>query len=166
MAKYSASWTSVTSTAFADTTGMTDNAYMAAIQGANSTQRLVYSEVYIGGEASASTVKISVLARDSTVAGTLVAGGTRNAALDGAATAPGSLAVVGNSATTDPQRSSTLHLLHLSFNAFGGVVRWVAAPGNELSTVGNAASLGELSLSDFTGSASGVTSGHIIYEVV
>lgn len=167
MAKYSASWTSITPTATADTTNLVDSTYGLILQGGNSTQRLNISEVYIGGEAAASSSPtIMVLARDSTVAATVTAGTTRNALTDGSATAPGTTAVVGHIATTKPQRSATLHLLHLSFNAYGGIVRWVASPDEVFSVVGNTASLGEVSLSAFTGGTPGATSGHVIYEVV
>ncbi len=73
---------------------------------------------------------------------------------------------MGNSATTDPQRSSTLKLLNIGFNAFGGIYRWVAAPGEEISIVGNTASLGEVSLSAFTGGTPGAMGSHIIYETL
>lgn len=165
MARYSASWESVTSSAFADTTNLTDQNYPLIVQGGGSTQRLAVSEIYIGGEATSSAVAIMVAARDSTVAATVSAGDTRNALTDAASTAPGTTATVGNSATTDPQRSSTLHLLHLSLNAFGGIVRWVARHAEELTIVGNTASLGEISLSAFTASSSAASSGHVIYEV-
>lgn len=166
MARYSASWTSITPTATADATNLVDSTYPLILQGGSSTMRLNVSEVYVGGEAaSTSSPTIMVLARDSTVAATVTAGTTRNAALDGSTTAPGTLATVGHIATTKPQRSVTLHLLHLSFNAYGGVIRWVARPGEEPSIVGNTASLGEMSLSAFTGGTTGATSGHVVYEV-
>ena len=68
-------------------------------------------------------------------------------------------------ATTKPQRSATLHLLHLSFNAYGGIVRWVARPGEEISIVGNTASLGEASLSCLNAGTPGAMSAHILYEL-
>src|SRR5579859_4351527 len=147
MARYSFSTTSVTPTATADTTNLVDSTYLAYLQGGNSTMRLNISEVYMGCEAaSSSSPTVMVLARDSTVmSGT--AGCGRSAVLDASNTAPGTTAVSGNTAaTTKPQRSSTLHLLHLSYNAYGGIVRWVARPGEEISVVGNTASLGEDSL--------------------
>lgn len=166
MARYSLSWTSITPTATADTTNLVDSTYASVLQGGSSTQRLNVNEVYIGGEAAASSSpSIMVLARDSTVAVTVTAGTTRNAATDGSTTAPGTLATTGHIATTKPQRSATLHLLHLSFNAYGGIARWQARYGEELSVVGNTASLGEMSLSAFTGGTTGATSGHILYEV-
>ena len=167
MAGYIGTWTSVTCTAIADTTALTDTNYCFHLQGGTSTQQLKVSELYIGGEASSSsTLGILVLARDSTVAATSAAGGTRNALRDATATAPATTAVFGNSATTDPQRSATLHLLHPSFNLYGGISRWQARFGEEITTVGNTASLGEISLSGFTGTGAGATSGHILYEVV
>ena len=163
MAKYSASWQTVTATAVADTTNFTDSGYMMFLQGGNSTQRLVVSEIYAGGEDTASLPMTFVAARDSTVGATSISG-VKSALLDGSATAPGTTAVLGNVSTTKPQRSSTLHLLQLTFNTFGGIVRWVAAPGSEIAVVGNTASLGEMSLSSVTGA--GKTSGHVIFEVV
>lgn len=167
MAKYSVSWTAITPTATADTTNLADSTYATLLQGGNSTMRLSVSEIYIGGEASStSSPTLMVLARDSTVGATVTAGTTRNALLDASSVAPGTTAVTGHIATTDPQRSATLHLLHLSYNAYGGIVRWVAAPGSEIAVVGNTASLGEVSLSAFTGGTPGACSGHIIYEIV
>lgn len=167
MARYSATWTSITPTATADATNLVDSTYPLILQGGSTTMRLNINEVYVGGEAAASSSPtIMVLARDSTVAATVTAGTTRNAATDGSAVAPGTLATVGHIATTKPQRSATLHLLHLSFNAYGGIVRWQARPGEELSVVGNTASLGEVSLSAFTGGTPGATSGHVLYELV
>lgn len=167
MARYSLTWTSVTATAIADTTNLTDSNYPFLLQGGNSTMQLKISELYIGGEASsASTLGILVLARDSTVGATVTAGACRNALMDGSATAPGTIAVFGNSATTDPQRSATLHLLHPSLNLYGGISRWQARHGEEIVTIGNTASLGEVSLSGFTGTGAGATSGHCLYEIV
>lgn len=164
MAKYSLSWTTVTAVAVADATNMTDSGYYTFLLGGGAAQRLVVSEIYAGGEDAASLPTTMAVARDSQVAsGTL--GGNRNAAMDASATAPATLASFGNtSATNKPQRSATLHLLHLTFNTFGGIVRWVAAPGNEISVFGATASLGELSVSSITGA--GKTSGHLIYEIV
>jgi hypothetical protein len=165
-ARYSLTTTSVTPTATADTTNLANTSYLALLQGGNTTQRLNIAEVYLGGEApSVSSPTLMVLARDSTVGATVVAGSTRSALLDASGTAPATTAVSGNSATTLPQRSATLHLLHLSFNAYGGIVRWVARPGEEPSVVGSTPSLGEVSLSAFTGGTPGQMSSQVLYEV-
>jgi hypothetical protein len=54
--------------------------------------------------------------------------------------------------------------LNLGLNLFGGIVRWVAAPGAQWTQLGNTATLGESLLNTFTGSTSGTFSGHIVYE--
>ncbi len=164
MARYSLTSTSVTLVAVADTTAFTDNGYGFVLQGGNGTMRLNVGEIYIGGESVASAICIAVFARDSTVGGTVTAGGTRVAVTDASNQAPGTTAVTGNASTTKPQRSSTLHLLHQSFNAFGGISRWQARPGEDISIVGNTQPLGECSLSLYTGGA-GVVSSHCLYEV-
>lgn len=159
------SLTTQTPTATADTTNLVDGTYFGVVQGGSSTQRVMIQEVYLGGQAGASAPTIMVLARDSTVAATVSLGtGQNDAPLDASTAALAAPAVVGNTATTKPQRSSSAKLLNLSFNAFGGLVRWVAAPGEEIYTVGNTASLGEVSLSAFTGGTPGAMGGHIIYE--
>lgn len=168
MARYSYAVSSVTPTATADTTNLVDSTYLGYIQGGTSTQRLNISEIYMGGEAaSASSPTIMVLGRSSTVSTGTATGGF-SAQLDGSSTAPATVARVGNaSATTKSQRSSTLgRLLTLSFNAYGGIVRWVARPGEEISVVGNTASVGEVTLSALTGGTPGAMSSHILYEAV
>lgn len=165
MAKRIQSLTTLTPTATADTTNLVDATYHGVIQGGSGTQRINIIEVYQGGQAGASSPTIMLLSRDSTVAVTVSNGaGLMDAALDAATAALAAAPVTGNTTTTKPQRSSTLHLLNLSFNAFGGIVRWVAAPGEEPSLVGNTASLGEISLSAFTGGTPGLMGSHIVYE--
>lgn len=167
MAKRIVSVTTQTPTATADTTNLVDATYPFLLQGGSATQRTNILEIYLGGQAGSSSPTFMVLGRDSTVAtGTNTNGtGQTDAALDAATAALAAPAITGNSnATTKPQRSSTLHLLNLSFNAFGGIVRWVAAPGEEISVIGNTASLGEVSLSAFTGGTAGAMGAHMIYE--
>lgn len=163
MARYSLSYQSKTMVAVADTANFTDNGYAAFLQGGSSTMVCKINEVYIGGEDTASTPTTMVLARDSTVAATGISGDF-NAVLDGSNVAPGTVAVFGCVSTTKPQRSATLHLLQPSLNTFGGIARWQARYGEEITIVGNTASLGEASLSSVTGT--GKVSGHILYELV
>lgn len=164
MARYALTFAGITPVAVADTTNFTDAGYATFLQGGSSTMRLAISEVSISGEApSASTVNRMVFARDSTVGVTAISG-NRNALLDGSSVAPGTVAVFGNTSTTKPQRSSTLHLLYPTLNTFGGIYRWQARQGEEVVTVGNTASLGEVSLSSISGV--GLISGHVLYEVV
>jgi hypothetical protein len=69
-------------------------------------------------------------------------------------------------AATGPQRSAvtTDAKLEVGLNAFGGIQRWQAAPGEEWGQLGNTASLGESILSAFTGGTPGAISAHIVYE--
>lgn len=162
MAKRAYGVATVTPTAVADTTNFTDSGYIGIVQGGSSTHRVAILEVYAGGLAAAASVAQMLVARDSTV-GVTISGGT-DAALDPATAALAAPALVGCICTTKPQRSSTLHLLTLAFNAFGGLVRWVAAQGEELLISGNTASLGEISVSFGAASGTGAVGGHIIYE--
>lgn len=163
MARYSLGYQTKTMTAVADATNYTDSGYAFFLQGGSATMQLKVNEVYIGGESTSSTPTTMVFARDSTVGVTGISGGF-NALLDGSAVAPGTIAVFGSASTTKPQRSATLHLLQLSLNAWGGIARWQARVGEEITTIGASASLGEVSLSSVTGA--GIVSGHCVYELV
>jgi hypothetical protein len=150
--------------AVGDTTAMTAAGFVA-LQGGSTTQRIQVIEVYMGGLAAASAPAQMLLARDSTV----FAGATSNAvkvvSLDpatAALAAPPLGQDVGS--TTLPQRSSTLYLLTLGFNAFGGIVRWVAAPGEEIGVLGNTASFGEVSLTSASTGTPGLMSSHLVFE--
>lgn len=165
MAKRIVSITTLTPTATADTTNLVDATYPFICQGGSSTQRVNILEIMEGGQAGSSSPTLMLLSRDSTVAATNSnSTGQNDAAADAATAALAAPALTGSTNTTKPQRSSTLHLLNLSFNAFGGVVRWFANPGFEISIVGNTASLGEVSFSAFTGGTPGLMGAHMIYE--
>lgn len=165
MAKWSfksATWTPV---AVADAANFTDKGYMA-IQGGSATQRIAISEIFLGGQAVADAACIMQVSRDSVVGATLTALGTgeSNAPLDTATAALAAPQQPFTGSTTKPQRSAALGLLNLSFNAYGGIVRWVAPEGGELWLLGNAANAGEISLSAFTGGSPGLLGAHIHYE--
>lgn len=162
MAKWSAMNVNWTPTAVADTTNFTSGGYHA-LQGGSTTQQLNIQEVKCSGLAASSAPMQLVMARDSTVGVTL--SGTTNAALSPATAALAAPMVSHNTSTTKPQRSSTLYLLDLAFNAFGGVIRWAAIDPSEVVTVlGNTASFGEVSISSLSGGTPGLMSDHIIYE--
>jgi hypothetical protein len=164
MARWSASRAYWTPVAVADTTNMTAAGFHA-LQGGNATQRINILEVYMGGLAATSAPAQMIVARDSTAFAGATSNAAKNAALDPGTAALGSPPLsqdVGS--TTLPQRSSTLYLLNLSFNAFGGIVRWVAAPGEELGMLGAAATGGETSLSHGASGTPGLLSSHFIYE--
>ena len=166
MARYSLSFTSKVMVAAADGASLTSNGYAAFLQGGSSTMQLKVNEVYAAGESAASNPTTLAFGRDSTVVVTsITATGNQNALLDASGVAPGTIAVFGSGATTNPVRSTTLgRLLSPTLNAFGGIARWQARYGEEIVSIGNTASLGELSLSAVTGT--GQLSGHVLYELV
>lgn len=164
MARWSTTVPTWTPTAVADTTNMTDNGHHT-LQGGSSTQRGELREVYLGGQAGASSPTYMVLGRNSTVGATLTA--ARLAQIDPSTAALAAPPAPYVASTTKPQRSATLGmLLGLSFNAFGGIVRWVNGPDEIVSYLGNTASLGELSLNAFTGGTPGALMSTIIFETL
>src|SRR5580704_7970761 len=169
MARYSLGFSSTTTTSggTANGTTLTSSGYPFFLQGGSPTQYLRVNEVQAGGEATAaSAVQILRLGRDSAVGVTAITGDFLGA-LDAAVTAPGTLPTYGNAATTNPTRSTTLGILIAhSFNAYGGLVRWQARQGEEITVIGNTASLGEVSYSAFTGNVAGPVSGHCLFEIV
>ena len=163
MARYILASQSVTLGAYADSTSLATNSnYPFFLQGGSATMQLKINEIQCGGESTASATSIMVLRRDSVVA--VTPSGCVNSLADATATAPATTPIFGNSATTKPS-TGTAHLLQQSFNAYGGLVRWQARQGEEITIYGQGTSVGEVSYSGFTG-ASGIVSTHCIYEVV
>jgi hypothetical protein len=166
MAKYALTFTGQATVATNDTAALTTLKY-SALGGNSGTMQLKIYEVQVGGESSSAAVQQYIFARDTTVAATsLTSVGLTNALIDATATAPGTLALFSNSSTTFPQRSATAHLIQHSFNAFGGLCRWQARQGEELTCVGNTQPLGEFSYSGGPATVAGQVSGHIHYELV
>lgn len=165
MAKRSFSNISWTPTPVADTSSMTGSGYMG-LMGGSATQKLTIFEVFMGGAAGSAAPMLMTLARDSTVniTPTALGAGQKDAAFDPSTAALAAPAVSFVTSATQPQRSSTLGLLAIPFNAFGGIVRWLAAPGEEIGVLGNTASLGEVTLSMYTGGTAGLMGSHLIYE--
>ena len=155
-----------TPTAVADTATMTANG-ACFLQGGSATQKLLVSEIKVDGLAAATAINNLVFARSSTIAVTAITLGTngKNAPLDVFAANLAAVQVPGFSATTMPQRAATLHLIPISINTFGGIERWVAYPGEEITIYGTATSIGEASLSNtnLTGTPGAMTS-LIVYE--
>jgi hypothetical protein len=167
MAKRIAAYTTLTPTATADTTNLVDSTYPMALQGGSSVQRWNIVEVYLGGQAGASTPTFMLLSFDSQVAtGSLTSDtGLTDTANDGSAVVLATTVKIFNkAATSKPQRDVAKHLANLSFNAFGGIVRLNWPQDQQFSGVGNTASFGEMSLSAFTGGTAGLLGAHIIYE--
>lgn len=155
----------------ADATGLTASTYMA-LQGGTSTQVNMVDEIFMGGQAASTAPLIMLFARDSTVVGTPTALSTPNSngplnASAGVLTAPAVGAITGG---TQAQRATSVSLgkKNFTFNAFGGIVRAnYANTQDRFGILGNTASLGEVSLSSFTGSTAGAAIGaHILYETM
>jgi hypothetical protein len=163
------SWT--TGTGLADNVSLVTLQYMALL-GGTATQMNFVEEVMIEGLATAAAPGIMVLARNSTVsvgATTLVTpnanGPTHPSAGVLTAVAVGSVTV----ATTFPVRSNSVTSPKkvFSFNFFGGIIsKNYANTQDRFGILGNTASLGELSLSAFTGTTSSLVSSHILYETL
>ncbi len=169
MARRIVNVTTMTPAAFADTTALTDSCYPFVLQGGTASQVVKIWELSINGQAaSSSSPTFMILARDSTLAVTTAASfNLTDAPMDTQTAAITAPALLCNVWTTKPQRSATLHLLNGSLNAFGGVYFWRANRLEEaISQYGNAASIGETSLSAFTGGTTGAIGVHGIYEVI
>ena len=158
MAQYQCARTTWTPTATADNALETANGHESYIAGAAPAIARV-NEVMEGGEATSSTVNVMALRRHSTASATPTA--KTPAKLN-----PSSGANVGTyhqTATTQPTTSTGTHVLNLSLNVFGGIVRWVAAPGQEIYLVGGSTGNNELGLSAVSGTP-GALSSHLIVE--
>jgi|SRR5215831_4654961 len=172
MAQRSINNTSFTPTPTADAATTLANTTYLAVQGASAlgTQgyRIVIQEIFIGGQApTTSSPMYMVFARDSTAGITLSLGTNAHDACTTAESPTGS-ALGYTNATTPPARSTTLQLVNLSFNAFGGICKWQSPqiPGKEISIVGAANTTGDCSLSQFTGGTSALVGAHILYEAI
>jgi hypothetical protein len=167
MAKWSFQVPTYSPAGVSDATLMT-NANFMAIQGGAATQSMNVIEIMLGGQSTSSNAMFMQFARDSSVAQTptALAGPNSNGPLNTATAALAAPQVAFVAATTNPLRSAATSAarLNLSFNAFGGIVRWVAAPGEEWQILGVAVTAGESSLSNYAGGATGALSSHIIYE--
>jgi len=168
MSKNSFSINAITPVAVADNAVFTTSGFMA-LQGGSATQINNIWEVSIGGQATSSAPTFMTLAYDMTVGATItaLASPNSNGPLNPASAALAALPVGFIAATTLPKRSNsvTQPKLQFSFNAFGGAAFWRAGDeGSCFQLLGNAASVGEASLSAFTGGTPGPINAHILYE--
>ncbi len=120
MAKWTFTIPTWTPVAVADTVAMTNAGYQT-LQGGSATQVVQVLEVYMGGQAGASSPSIMMVARDSTFAGTpgALAGPNGLTPMNPATAALAAPPLGIISGTTNPQRSATSKLLNLSFNVWG-----------------------------------------------
>lgn len=155
----------------ADANALTASTYMA-LAGGTTTQMSFVEEIYMGGLATSTAPLIMLLGRNSTVVATPTTLATPNSngpthPSAGVLTAPAVGAITGG---TQPQRSNSVSLgkKNFAFNAYGGMVRVnYANTLDRFGILGSAASLGEMSLSSFTGSTVGAAIGaHLLYETL
>lgn len=157
----------LTPTAQADGGALTNATYMA-IGAGSATQMLNIVEIYEGGQASASSINIMQFARDLVlgVIPTALAAPNGDGPMNGATAALAAPPITFIAAGTGPSRTNTATTarLNLTFNAFGGIVRWMPSPGEEWTIIGTTVSISESSLSAFTGGSIGAMGAHIVYE--
>jgi hypothetical protein len=157
-------------TAQATNTALTNATYMA-LQGGSSTQVVDILEVLVSGFASASTVAAFTLTPGGTPT-TPTALATPNsdgpmqqnatALVSGSTVIPYVAAATGSTASN----SATVSKVNLGMNAFGGIIRWNAAPTQQYTLIGNAATTGVAVLfnSSTGGGATASANAHIMYE--
>lgn len=167
MAKRNFHNTNWTPTATADASPLASSTYMA-LAGGSTTQLIDILEVMINGLAGSSSPTLMQLARDSTISNspTALAAPAGDGPMHPATAALAAPPVSYTAAGTGPQRSNSTAQgrLELGLNAFGGIVRWNAAPTQQMSILGNTQPLGEVSLSAYTGGTVGPISAHLLYE--
>lgn len=141
--------------------------HMTIIPG-SATQMIDVQEIYMGGQAASSAVSLMMFARSSTVGITPTALATPNSdgPMNGWTADLVATPKCYITAATQPNRTpaATIARMNMTYNAFGGIVRWVAAPGEEWKLVGTAVNVSETSLSAFTASATASMGINIIYE--
>jgi hypothetical protein len=169
MAKRTFSTGSLNWTASATNAAATTSAFMA-LKGAAATQIVDWLEVLISGMATSSVVAAPMTAFSSTlgVTPTALASPGQDGPMIVNATALSATVVAYFAAATGPipTNSVTLPKLNFSLNAFGGIIRWNAAPTQQWTQIGNATSGGETVLwnSSTAGGSTALLNAHIIYE--
>lgn len=160
-----------TGTGTADNAQATSGQYQSLDPGSAS-QMIRVQEIYLGGLSTSSAPQNMQFRRQST-AGT--GGATALAANSGNSDGPlntfaAAVTTVPIAAiaytTNQPIQSGSVSVarLNLAFNAFGGVVRWMAAPEEEWWMIGTGANQAS-TLGNNSGSTSGTMSSHIVYEL-
>lgn len=162
MAMYSCSRTTWTTAAVADAATFTTGQAVGLRPATTSALRVF--EVFIGGESTSSTVNAMALRRGvTTVSSGALSGANAIGRINPRSLTTPAFGYGQTYATTYPTAGN--HALQLSLNTFGGIIRWVAAPGEEVAAIGAATLLpddADLTLSAITGT--GIVSTHMIVE--
>lgn len=132
--------------------GMTDAAAV------NETNKI--SEISIGGEATASAVNRYVLRRATTV-GALP---TAQTPAELSSSGPAAQTAWATTWGTEPITAALPAVWTYSMNAFGGIIRWAAAPGQEIFSTGAVAAGQQVSLESASGTST--ISCQILFEEV
>ncbi|SRR5260221_7677064 len=145
-----------------------------SVTGGATTQVIDILEVLISGTAAASAILATGVRLASTLAATptALAAPATDGPLNASSTALATLAVMGFAATTGPfpSAAATVAGLNLGLNAFGGIIRWNAAPTQQWTQVGSAvvgSGVGGQSVlwnNSGPGGQSTTAAAHIIYE--
>lgn len=166
MAKRIFQFATFTPTATTDGTTFTNGTAMS-LDNSSATAYFEVLEIYIGGQAAASTINLMQFARNTAVATTptLASGASDGPTRNYTANLSSTIACATNGTTMGARTTAnTVSRLNLSLNTFGGIVRWVAAPGEEWGVLGTSANASSSSLSGFNGFTTGPMGAHIIYE--
>ena len=116
------------------------------------------NEIFVGGEATASAVNRYVLRRATGVGATP----TAQVAAELSSSGPAAQVTAATTFTTQPTTAAAPAIWTGAMNAFGGVIRWVAAPGQEMLVTGAVAADSQVSFE--SGSGTSVISCQIIFE--
>jgi hypothetical protein len=169
MARRSFQFSNWTPTATADTSALASATYMA-VKGGSTTQMIDILEIQVEGMAGASAPTPMTYAHVTTlgITPTALAAPATDAPLDPSVAALAAPVVTYTAAATGPQRSATVSDAKIScgINAFGGILRWNAAPGQQFMQLGNAVTSqsGECVLSCQNFGTAGLLISHILYE--
>ena len=145
-----------------------------ALKGGATTQIIDVLEVLISGTAAASAILATGMRLSSTLGATptAIAAPATDGPMNVSATALASTVIPYFAATTGPfpSAAATVAALNLGLNAFGGIIRWNAAPTQQWTQVGNAvvgSGVGGESVlwnNSGPGGQSTTAAAHIIYE--
>lgn len=160
MAGYSTSVPGWTTTAIAINTQATANNYHA-IGTRSSTDTAKITEIYVGGESTSSTVVRMRYQRYSTHATTATDQTPEKLNPYSAASVT---KFYQTASGTQPTFANTPPTLNIAFNSFGGIVRWVAYPGEEIWHSTATAPNDEGALASLSGA--GTVSSNIVFEQV
>jgi len=118
------------------------------------------NEIFVGGEATAAVVNRYVLRRVSTLGITP----TAQVPAELSSSSPAAQVTAATTFATEPVTVAAPAVWTAAMNAFGGVIRWVAAPGQEI--LNTSAVLADLQVSFENAAGISIISCQIVFEEV